>query len=123
MPTVALHKQGKQSIRYVSSASDFVRTIWAYYLALLANYERHPGFILMDEPGQHQMRLDSVKELLNVSISTGKQVILAISQDRKYEDEAVNISELVQDLDSTSFSLNHIKDGAGCVVELKRSQN
>lgn len=75
----------------------------------------------MDEPGQHQMRLNSVKALLKVSISTGKQVILAISQDRKYEDEAVNISELVQDLDKDSFHLNHIEDGAGCVVELKHS--
>jgi len=123
LPTVELHKQGKQNIRYVSSASDFVRAIWAYYLALLANSERHPGFILMDEPGQHQMRLNSVKELLKVSISTGKQVILAISQDRKYEDEAVNIHELVQGLDKNSFNLNHIEDGAGCVVKLTNSLN
>lgn len=76
-----------------SSASDFVRLIWSYLLALfqtstMRGFEgHHPGFLLMDEPGQHSMRSSSQHALLQLlSGATGLQSIVAASFD---ENESV----------------------------------
>lgn len=51
-----------------ASASDFVRLIWAYLLALsdrqVGSGGNHFGFVIFDEPGQHSMSLSSMNELL-----------------------------------------------------------
>lgn len=53
-----------------SSASDFVRLIWSYLLALYqtASHKEapghHPGLVVLDEPGQHAMRVESQHALL-----------------------------------------------------------
>lgn len=120
LPSVFITGQEPQYIRFVSSASDFVRSIWAYYIALLIKGERHPGFLVMDEPGQHQMRVDSMKALLKECSSLNKQVIVAISQDRDYDQKNVNIHSLVSDIESESYKLLHIDDGTGCIAELKK---
>jgi energy-coupling factor transporter ATP-binding protein EcfA2 len=121
IPKIHQFKQEPQSIRYISSASDFVRSIWAYYLALLQLGKRHPGFLVLDEPGQHQMRLDSLIQLLKIAASSKKQVIIAISQDREFDKKKVNINELVVDLDLSEFKLLHIDDGEGCVVKTEKN--
>lgn len=115
MPIVFMEGQEPQYIRYVSSASDFVRSIWSYYLCLLEMGSLHPGFLLMDEPGQHQMRVDSMKELLSHSSKLGKQVILAISQDRDYDKKDVNISTLIEGIDSNKIHMLHIEDKTYCI--------
>ncbi|ULG69238.1 hypothetical protein [Marinobacterium sediminicola] len=115
LPIVRIESQQPQYIRYVSSASDFVRSIWAYYIALLNLAENHPGFLVMDEPGQHQMRVDSMQVLLKLSANLGKQFILAISQDRKYDSKNVNIYELVKDISDKDYTLHHIEDNQSCI--------
>lgn len=106
-----------QNIRFISSASDFVRSIWSYYLSLLVLGKRHPGFLVLDEPGQHQMRLDSLINLLSSASGSGRQVIMAVSQDRKFDDKKVNIKELLLGLEESEYHLLHIEDGDGCVVK------
>lgn len=76
-----------------SSASDFVRLIWSYLLALYQTSSsrgfegHHPGLLLMDEPGQHSMRSISQHALLQLlSGQTGLQSIVAASFD---ENESV----------------------------------
>lgn len=76
-----------------SSASDFVRLIWSYLLALyqtssMRGFEgHHPGLLLMDEPGQHSMRSISQHALLQLlSGQAGLQSIVAASFD---ENESV----------------------------------
>lgn len=76
-----------------SSASDFVRLIWSYLLALYQTsatpgFEgQHPGLLLMDEPGQHSMRPVSQRALLQLLITQrGLQAIVAASFD---ENESV----------------------------------
>lgn len=76
-----------------SSASDFVRLIWSYLLALYQTSATpgfegyHPGFLLMDEPGQHSMRPASQRALLQLLIGQrGLQSIVAASFD---ENESV----------------------------------
>ncbi|MGR6859620.1 AAA family ATPase [Aliivibrio salmonicida] len=46
-----------QSIRLASSASDFIRAEWSFYLALLSQSKVHPGVLIFDEPGQHAMSM------------------------------------------------------------------
>lgn len=83
----------KASLIADSSASDFVRLIWSYLLALhqtsvTRGFEgNHPGLLLMDEPGQHSMRSSSQHALLQLLSGQGKlQSIVAASFD---ENESV----------------------------------
>lgn len=76
-----------------SSASDFVRLIWSYLLALYQTSAtrgfkgNHPGFLLMDEPGQHSMRSSSQHALLQLLSGASRlQAIVAASFD---ENESV----------------------------------
>lgn len=81
--------KGQQtSLTADSSASDFVRLIWGYLLALYQASSmpevkgHHPGILLMDEPGQHSMRAISQHALLQLlSAQAGLQSIVAASFD------------------------------------------
>ncbi len=123
MPIVFMEGQEPQYIRYVSSASDFVRSIWSYYLCLLEMGSLHPGFLVMDEPGQHQMRVDSMKELILHSSKLDKQIILAISQDRDYDEKEVNINSLVEGIDSEKIHMLHITDQTYCISPIESPVN
>jgi hypothetical protein len=81
------------SLQADSSASDFVRLIWSYLLALYQTSStptlegNHAGLLVLDEPGQHSMRSVSQHALLQlVSGSKGLQSIVAASFD---EDDSV----------------------------------
>ncbi|SEI12057.1 AAA domain [Rheinheimera pacifica] len=70
-----------------SSASDYIRIIWSYTLALMElAYEnedvKHSGFVVFDEPRQHETNKNSFKSLLekaNSLTNSGGQVIIATS--------------------------------------------
>jgi predicted ATPase len=72
-----------------TSASDYIRIIWAYTLALLeiSNNEekiKHSGFVVFDEPRQHEASMVSFTNLIDKSsetLSYGGQVIFATSLD------------------------------------------
>lgn len=73
-----------------SSASDFVRLIWAYLISIYKTSDKlkgnHPNFILFDEPAQHSMSLESVNEMLKqLSMSNGLQSIVAASFDQSQD--------------------------------------
>ncbi|RUO33320.1 hypothetical protein [Aliidiomarina soli] len=93
-----------QSIRLASSASDFIRAEWAFYLALMSESKVHPGILIFDEPGQHAMSVESMKALLKASEKLNNyQLIYAISKVNKGYDEDkiehdITIKELTQDL-------------------------
>lgn len=83
----------KSDIKADSSASDFVRLIWSYLLALYQTSAEpsmrgnHPGCLLLDEPGQHSMRSISQHALLQLlSGEQNLQSIVAASFD---EEESV----------------------------------
>lgn len=74
-------------IKADSSASDFVRLIWAYLISIYQvsrnKKGNHPGVILFDEPAQHSMGLESVNEMLReLSLTHGLQSIVAASFDQ-----------------------------------------
>ena len=77
------------------SASDAVRLKWAYELALLAvareSRTNHPGFLVLDEPGQHQMEWSSMRAFLRSIAEDAcpvQQVIVATSLSRELIEEA-----------------------------------
>ncbi|WP_261511585.1 AAA family ATPase [Chryseobacterium paludis] len=98
-----------QSIRINSSASDFVRNIWAYTLSLLNNGINHPGIIIFDEPGQHRTNLSSLKSLFKTSSEViEKQTIIFTSIDKPLnneEDEKIELDILIEDLDNSKYKL------------------
>lgn len=70
-----------------SSASDYIRIIWSYTLALLElgvefDAVKHGGFVVFDEPRQHEANKESFKNLLEKSssmVDIGGQIIIATS--------------------------------------------
>ncbi|WDZ97345.1 hypothetical protein Herbaro_06025 [Herbaspirillum sp. WKF16] len=78
----------RTDIKSDSSASDFVRLIWSYLLALYQTSVtqdvngKHLGFLCFDEPGQHSMRAESQHALFQLlSAEPGLQSIVAASFD------------------------------------------
>ncbi|EML0121223.1 hypothetical protein V9N51_001870 [Vibrio cholerae] len=90
-----------------SSASDFVRLIWSYLIALYkASHEtggNHPGIILFDEPAQHSMSTKSVNKMLStLADEDGLQSIIAASFDENEETYAASIDGI------DNFTLIHL---------------
>lgn len=84
-----------QTIRLSSSASDFIRAQWAFYLTLLEVSSNHPGFLILDEPGQHAMNVESMVALLKYSASSKKQIIMCISKDTKDKSNTANLNKIL----------------------------
>ena len=83
-----------QPIRQMSSASDFIRALWSFYLALLERSKNHLGVLLLDEPGQHAMKSEDLKSLLKVSSNfKTKQIIIAVSKEDKVKVKEVKDNE------------------------------
>jgi hypothetical protein len=85
---ITLREVLKRNVKSESSASDFVRLIWAFLLAVYQtsstrDYEgNHPSVLMFDEPGQHSMSETSQKALVNLMSGLKQlQSILAASFD------------------------------------------
>lgn len=96
------------NIKLDNSSSDYIRAIWAYTLALFQVSSEfngnHPGIIIFDEPGQQQMKDESIKKLLEkISSIKGLKCIIGTSYStQKLEEYNKEIN----------FNLNVIKDKA-----------
>lgn len=72
-------------MKFDSSASDNVRAIWAYTMALLQTSEKcggnHPGFLIFDEPAQHSIGAVDTKAFFDSILNLGDncQVIIGIT--------------------------------------------
>jgi hypothetical protein len=93
MPTLGDLELRQINARTNSSASDFVRLIWAYLIALYQTSEfngvsgHHLGCLLFDEPAQHSMSEMSLRALFQkLSGEKGLQSIVAAS----FEDQETN---------------------------------
>ncbi|MEZ9727420.1 hypothetical protein AB4246_15060, partial [Vibrio splendidus] len=124
LPFIEIYNFGKanemQPIRLSSSASDFVRSEWAYYFSLMSCSHRHPGFLVFDEPGQHAMKPSSMKSLISASIKTNKQVILAISKsvDKYSNAEAVVEVEGIRKLDNDYLITEAVSLGYVNIIDI-----
>lgn len=70
-------------IKFDSSASDNIRLIWSYVIAIYKTSQQftgnHPGLMVFDEPGQQQMAVKSQKQLFEVLSKTKGQAIVGTS--------------------------------------------
>ena len=72
------------NIKFDSSASDFIRCIWAYTTALLQTSKlfntNHPRLMILDEPKQQDISMDNFRSfLIELSQLTSEQVIVFAS--------------------------------------------
>lgn len=99
----------QQSIRINSSASDFVRNIWAYTLALLNHGLNHPGIVMFDEPGQHKTKMSSLEKFFEISSRFhDRQIIIFTSVDKvldNEENEKLDIYKILDGIPSENYNL------------------
>ena len=118
-----------EHLRSVSSASDFVRSVWAYYLALMKVGTQHPGFLLFDEPCQHSINEKDLNTLFEKCAEMDRQIILFCSSEPKTEETVnaekgdkgyvkTNIQKLVKDLDENKYYLYQMKAGEKAIAKL-----
>ncbi len=91
-------------MKFDSSASDGIRTIWAFTLALLqVSIEKdgnHPGVIIFDEPAQQSVVPEDMKSFIHsvTEVSSQSQIIMAIT---------LNSHELVHIIDGLDLDMYH----------------
>lgn len=91
-------------MKFDSSASDGVRVIWAFTLALLqVSIEKggnHPGMIIFDEPAQQSIVPDDMKSFIDSVLELKKpfQIITAITLNSQ------ELIEIINELDESSCS-------------------
>ena len=75
----------KFDMKFDSSASDNIRAIWAYTMALLQTSKEcggnHPGMLIFDEPAQHSIGADDTRAFFDSILKLGSdcQVIIGIT--------------------------------------------
>jgi hypothetical protein len=111
-----------KSIRTNSSASDFVRTLWAYTLTLLQKGSNHPGIVMFDEPGQHSVKSSSLKALFKASSELKeKQVIIFTSVQKdltinEEETDKLDINKILEGLTlDIDYSIYKIGEDKKCI--------
>ena len=95
-----------------TSASDYIRVIWAYLLGLLEisrNFNtNHPGLLIMDEPRQQSTNEEGLKAFFNRASQSkqyGQQVIIATSEsDEILERCLVDIPHILKKFDGKIIS-------------------
>ncbi|WP_106916641.1 AAA family ATPase [Chryseobacterium aurantiacum] len=96
------------SIKFDSSASDFIRSIWAFTISLMktsVNYNgNHPQFLMFDEPKQQDASLESFKSFLK-ELSEFKEQQMIVFASFENSDETFNEST-----EKIEFSLNRINE-------------
>jgi len=95
-PLTYLPEMDGFDMKFDSSASDHIRVIWAFTLALLQTSLKkdgnHPGLVIFDEPAQHSIVLQDLVALFKCikSISSDYQTILAITINSNEINEVLN---------------------------------
>ncbi len=122
-------EQYDEHLRSVSSASDFVRSLWAFYLSLMMIGPGHPGFLVFDEPCQHSIREADLKKLFETCSNVNGQVILFCSSEPKTEEtvnaekgytnvKKTNIQVLLKDIEESKYQLYQMKVGEKTIQAL-----
>lgn len=87
----------RYSLKFDSSASDFIRAIWSYTLSLQATSEEyegnHPNFFMLDEPGTQETAnndLRTLMELLSLKKDCQSLVFCSFKQSQSSYIECTN---------------------------------
>lgn len=89
-------------MKFDSSASDNIRGIWAYTVALLqvsmSKGGNHPGVLIFDEPVQHSIVPNDMKAFLDSIVKMGKRCQVIIGITVKDSDTQKNIDMIDEDV-------------------------
>lgn len=98
------------NLKFDSSASDFIRCIWAYtcslYLTSLKFGGNHPKLLMFDEPKQQDISMDHFRTFLS-ELSTYKNAQTILFASFEESDEAY--AQATKGLAPRDFKLNYIK--------------
>lgn len=92
-------------MRYDSSASDELRNVWAFSLALMKTAQlydgNHPGIIIFDEPKQQSVVDESFSVLCDklIAAGTNSQIIMGVTA---FDD---GVKKVINGLDKNEFTL------------------
>lgn len=107
---VAQKMAGEQlfyNIKFDSSASDFIRCIWAYFTALIRTAEgfdtNHPLLLILDEPKQQDMSMDNFSAFLHELSEFKQEQILVFAS---FENSPESFSTATKDLKFTIQQVN-----------------
>lgn len=96
------------NIKFDSSASDFIRSIWAFTISLMktsVNFDgNHPQFLMLDEPKQQDASLNSFRALLSELAQFKDQQIIVFAS---FENSDKTFNESTNNLE---FSLKRINE-------------
>ena len=113
-----------QKMRINSSASDFVRSLWAYYISLFeVSKEKngnHIGLFIFDEPAQHAMDENNQKAFLErLSKLDGCQSIVFSSFEDKDNSPTgkEKFENMIKDIDESKIHILQIKEHSIIKVE------
>lgn len=99
-------------MKFDSSASDNIRAIWSYTLALLQTSEKqignHPGVLIFDEPTQHSIGAEDANAFFKSIIALGNkcQVIVGITVNN------ADIKNVISNLEPERYKYIHIGEKA-----------
>lgn len=102
----------KFDMKFDSSASDNIRAIWSYTLALLQTSKQyngnHPGVVIFDEPTQHSIGADDAKAFFEkiVSLQGTCQIIIGITVNTE------EIKNAIENMDDNDYKYIHIGNKA-----------
>ena len=113
-----------EKIRINSSASDFVRSLWAYYISLFEVSKscggNHIGLFIFDEPAQHAMNESSQKALLErLSKLKGSQSIVFSSFEDKDNSPVgkEKFKNMIKDINEENINVIEIKEHS--IIDIK----
>ena len=96
------------SLKFDSSASDFIRCLWSYYTAIfktsISFQTNHPMLLIFDEPKQQDMAIENFKSFLSELSQFKDQQILVFAS---FENSDESFKEATNGL---SFKLNRIEE-------------
>lgn len=99
-------------MKFDSSASDNIRAIWAYTMALLQTSNEyagnHPGMLIFDEPAQHSIGAHDTKALFDSILKLGSncQVIIGITINN------IDIRKVISEIEEDRCNLINIGEKA-----------
>lgn len=102
----------KFDMKFDSSASDNIRAIWAYTMALLQTSNEyagnHPGMLIFDEPAQHSIGAHDTKAFFDSILKLGDdcQVIIGITINN------VDIRSVISEIEGDECNLINIGEKA-----------
>lgn len=99
-------------MKFDSSASDNIRAIWAFTMALLqtsnTHLGNHPGILIFDEPDQHSIVISNMKAFFKgiIDVEGWKQVIIGITI------KDTDTRTAIKSLDARSYNMIKINEKA-----------